>query len=117
MTKYSWKGSTPNSAVSTMVRTMSFVIGKMRVSIFKRCDNTWVTSVKLAPSRIISVRNRCVATSRSPTRNQGCTPYFANIPKFSNVSPDTPQPVSTLASPAKVYITVSKSGEIRNPYN
>src|SRR3712207_197573 len=37
------------------------------------------------------------------------------MPRAPNDSPAMPQPVSGLAIPAKVYITVSRSGQIRRP--
>src|SRR6266511_1553974 len=35
----------------------------------------------------------------------------------ANVSPASPQPVSGFSAPASVYVTVSRSGQTRSPWN
>src|SRR6185503_14006664 len=54
--------------------------------------------------------------SRSPSANQvGSAPYSRNSSPIRQLSPVRPQPRSASAAPASVYITLSRSGQIRRP--
>ena len=54
--------------------------------------------------------------SRSPNPNHcGVAPYALSSSFTANVSPARPQPCSSLMPPPRVYITVSRSGQIRSP--
>src|SRR5256886_8797056 len=62
------------------------------------------------------VRTRWVATSLSPNPNQaGSAPYAASSALTVQVSPARPQPRSASAPPPRVYMTLSRSGQIRSP--
>ena len=73
---------------------------------------TWVSVSPLASRR---VRSRCVARSRSPRRNQVSAPRASSPAMQDQVSSRQPQPVSSLTTPASVYMSVSRSGEIARP--
>src|SRR4051812_856490 len=54
--------------------------------------------------------------SRSPSPNQvGSAPYAASSALTLHVSSDLPQPCSSWMPPPSVYITVSRSGQMRRP--
>src|SRR5256885_12796364 len=62
------------------------------------------------------VRMRWVAVSRSPRPNQsGSAPYAASSSRTAHVSPARPQPRSVSMPPPRVYMQVSRSGQIRRP--
>ena len=54
--------------------------------------------------------------SLSPRPNQvGSAPYAASSSLTAQVSPTRPQPRSGSAAPPRVYMTLSRSGQIRRP--
>ena len=69
LTKYSWNGRRP-AGVLTKVATRASVIGSTLGTTPSADARAAVTSVGLRPSRSHCVRARCVARSRSPSRNQ-----------------------------------------------
>src|SRR6185312_6303705 len=64
------------------------------------------------------VRTRWVAVSRSPRPNQsGSAPYAASSSRTAQVSPARPQPRSLSMPPPRVYMQVSRSGQMRRPWS
>ncbi|MNW59992.1 hypothetical protein D3C74_379490 [compost metagenome] len=74
-----------------------------------------VTSVSVAPARRRAVRTTWVARSLSPSVNQVSSPRRRMASSVAYVSPARPQPRTSSASPASVYVTVSRSGLIARP--
>ena len=81
----------------------------------RRRASSAVTALRGSPARSRPVRNRCVARSRSPRRNQSSPPSRASSSMTAQLSPATPHPVSRLSMPARVYVTVSRSGQMERP--
>ena len=113
-TKYSWKGRSP-SGVSTTVRIGSSDMGAIRDRTPRRAARSAVTALKDSPARSRRVRSTWVARSRSPSRNQSSPPSAPSASRKFHDSPASPHPVSGLARPERVYITVSRSGQMLRP--
>src|SRR3954451_3263357 len=116
-THHSWKWIVEPSSSKTWVSTSSFVAGSKRPPGCQRSHNRRVTSSRPTPSRSHIVRAMWVARSRSPSPNHaGPAPYEASSSFNRNVSSSRPQPRSAEMPPPSVYITVSRSGQIRRPH-
>ena len=113
-TKYSWNARSP-SAVSTMVRTGSSLIGRTACCTPSRAASCRVTMVKRSPRSRSCRRSRCRARSLSPSLNQVSPPRRPTSSITAQLSAARPQPVSRLSTPESVYITVSTSGQILRP--
>ena len=90
-------------------------MGTILCAISRRWQRLFVTSECFVPAASCRVRSRCVARSLSPRANQSGPPSFLIEFITFHVSSSMPQPVSGFANPASVYITVSKSGQMRSP--
>ncbi len=85
------------AASVTRVRTGSSVTGNSRTATPRRVATAAVTELSESPERSRSVRNRCVARSRSPRRNQSSPPRRSSSPMTVQLSSATPHPVSRLS--------------------
>src|SRR5438552_2082616 len=76
-----------------------------------------VTRESDQPARSQAVRARCVARSRSPSRNQVGNPSPPRAARQVKASPARPHPLRRGATPASVLTTVSRSGATWSPKN
>src|SRR5579875_1082842 len=116
---HSWKCTVrraPSSSMTTCVSTRSSDMGSSRTPGRHRRHSAAVISDSGWPSASIRVRTMWVAMSLSPRVNQsGPAPYAASSRCTVKDSSSRPQPCCSLIPPPSVYITVSRSGQIRNP--
>ena len=113
-TSQPWKSSTPSSVCRRVGRGVSHIGSTCGPTPSAR-QRSAVIAVSLSPASSRAVRTRWVPRSRSPRRNQVGPPSRSTMAIDSNVSPARPQPCSGCASPASVYITVSRSGLMATP--